>query len=76
MAMLNIRLPADAEKQLAALAKKAGQTKASYARDWLLHLLEDFEDTVVAEKSLDEFYKSGEKAISLAEVKKQLALEN
>jgi len=52
--MLGIRLPADIEKRLAALAKKTGRTKTYYARMAILEHLEDMEDTYLAEKRLND----------------------
>jgi RHH-type transcriptional regulator, rel operon repressor / antitoxin RelB len=74
--MLAIRLPEDIEKRLDLLAKKSGRTKTHYVREAVLSYLEDLEDAFEAEQALKEFYASGEKSISLAEVKKQLGLES
>jgi RHH-type rel operon transcriptional repressor/antitoxin RelB len=74
--MLAIRLPPDIEKRLAALAKKTGRTKTYYAREAILTHLENLEDAALAEKRLDEFYKSGEKAIPLEEIVKRYVLED
>ncbi|MFN0194495.1 MAG: TraY domain-containing protein [Aestuariivirga sp.] len=74
--MLAIRLPPEIEKKLERLAKKTGRTKTFYAREAILKHLEDLEDAYIAEKRLDEFYKSGEKAIPLAEVIKRYGLDN
>jgi RHH-type transcriptional regulator, rel operon repressor / antitoxin RelB len=73
--MLAIRLPPEIEKQLAALAKRTGRTKTFYAREAILNYLEDLEDTYIAEKALDKFYKSKQKTIPLAEVMKKYGLE-
>jgi RHH-type transcriptional regulator, rel operon repressor / antitoxin RelB len=73
--MLAIRLPPEIEKQLADLAKKTGRTKTFYAREAILNYLEDMEDAYIAEKALDEFYKSGETAIPLVQVRKELGLD-
>jgi RHH-type rel operon transcriptional repressor/antitoxin RelB len=74
--MLAIRLPPEIEKKLERLAKKTGRTKTFYAREAILKHIEDLEDAFIAEKRLDEFYKSGEKAIPLAEVLKRYGLGN
>ena len=73
--MLAIRLPAEIEQRLADLAKKTGRTKTFYAREAILNYLEDLEDSYIAEKRLHEFYKSGEKAIPLSQVRKELGLD-
>lgn len=74
--MLAIRLPPEIEAELAALAKRTGRTKTFYARQAILNYLEDLEDARIAEKALDEFYRSGERAIPLAEVMKEFGLDN
>jgi RHH-type transcriptional regulator, rel operon repressor / antitoxin RelB len=74
--MLAIRLPAEIEQQLERLAKKTGRTKTFYAREAILNYLEDLEDAALAEKRLNEFYKSGEKAIPLEEVLKKHGMGN
>jgi RHH-type transcriptional regulator, rel operon repressor / antitoxin RelB len=74
--MLAIRLPPGIEKQLERLAKKTGRTKTYYAREAILSYLEDLEDAALAEKRLDEFYKSGERAIPLEEVLKKYGMDN
>ncbi len=73
--MLAIRLPPEIEQQLSDLAKRTGRTKTFYAREAILTHLEDLEDLYVAEKALDEFYASGEKTVSLDQVKKELGLD-
>lgn len=73
--MLAIRLSAEMEHQLSALAKRTGRTKTFYARQAIRQLLEDLEDSYIGEKALDEFYKSGEKAIPLSEVLKDLGMD-
>jgi RHH-type transcriptional regulator, rel operon repressor / antitoxin RelB len=70
--MLAIRLPPEIDAELVALVKRTGRTKTSHAREAILRYLEDMED---AEKRLDEFYASGEKAIPLAEVLKRYGMD-
>jgi RHH-type transcriptional regulator, rel operon repressor / antitoxin RelB len=74
--MLAIDLPAEIEQQLDDLAKKTGRSKASYAREAILNYLEDLEDSLIAEKALDEHYASGAKTVSLADVKKDLGMDS
>jgi RHH-type rel operon transcriptional repressor/antitoxin RelB len=52
--MLAIRLPADIEARLEALAKATGRTKTYYACEAILEHLEDLEDTFLAEKTLEQ----------------------
>ena len=73
--MLAIRLPAEIEQRLTDMAKKTGRTKTFYAREAILNYLEDIEDAYIGEKALEEFYKSGEKSIPLAQVRKELGLD-
>jgi RHH-type transcriptional regulator, rel operon repressor / antitoxin RelB len=73
--MLAIRLPPEIEKRLDDLAKMSGRTKTHYVREAILRHLEDYEDAALAEKRLDEFYKSGEKAIPLAEIMRDLGMD-
>jgi RHH-type rel operon transcriptional repressor/antitoxin RelB len=50
--MLALRLPAEIEKRLEALAKKTGRTKSFYAREAILRHIEDFEDYHLARRRL------------------------
>jgi RHH-type transcriptional regulator, rel operon repressor / antitoxin RelB len=50
--MLALRLPADIEQRLDALAKKTGRTKSFYAREAILRHLEDIEDFHLARRRL------------------------
>jgi RHH-type transcriptional regulator, rel operon repressor / antitoxin RelB len=74
--MLAVRLPAELEQRLDALSKKTGRPKSFYMREALERQLEDIEDTYLAEAAYGEFLKSGGKTTSLADVKKQLGLDN
>lgn len=72
--MLGIRLPKEIEQRLEALAEKTGRTKSYYAREAILAHLEDMENAYLAEKRLEEFLRSGEKAVPLEEVMKRYGL--
>ena len=74
--MLAIELPKELEDRLAIVAKEAGRSSVSQARRIILDYLEDLEDAEIAEKALDEFYKSGEKAIPMAEMMKKYGLDD
>lgn len=50
--MLALRLPAEIEKRLDALAKKTGRTKSFYAREAILRHVEDLEDHHLAQRRL------------------------
>ena len=51
--MLAIRLPADIENRLAALAAKTGRTKTFYAKEAILEHLDDIEDKYLAINRLE-----------------------
>jgi len=51
--MLAIRLPAEVETRLEALAKATGRTKTFYAREAILEHLDDLEDLYLAEQQPD-----------------------
>lgn len=72
--MLGVRLPKEIEERLATLAKQTGRTMSFYAREAILAHLEDMEDAYLAEKRLEDFVKSGEKAIPLEDVRHGLGL--
>jgi RHH-type rel operon transcriptional repressor/antitoxin RelB len=50
--LLAVRLPADIEKRLDALAKATGRSKSFYVREAILEYLEDLEDIYLAEEVL------------------------
>jgi len=66
--MLALRLPAQIEKRLAALAKKTGRTKSFYAREAILRHIEDIEDYHLAQRRLA---RGGER-VSLEAIERQL----
>lgn len=72
--MLALRLPADIEQRLDALAKETHRTKSFYAREAILRYLDDLEDIYLAAHR-QEMAKSGEKMIPLDEFIQQLDLE-
>lgn len=74
--MLAIRLPKDIESRLDALAKATGRTKTYYAREAILAHLDDLEDVYLAEAALERFRASGEKAVSLEDLERRLALDD
>jgi len=66
--MLAIRLPAEVETRLAALAKATGRTKSYYAREAILEHLDDLEDLYLAEERLLAIRAGHSKTHSLEEV--------
>lgn len=51
--MMAIRLPAEIDDRLTALAKRTGRTKTYYAREAILRLIDDMEDTYIAIERLE-----------------------
>ncbi|MBF0138624.1 MAG: DUF6290 family protein [Magnetococcus sp. DMHC-1] len=69
--MLAIRLPAEVEKRLDALARATGRTKTFYAREAILEYLDDLEDIYLAEQRLLDLRAGKTQAVSLEEVMKR-----
>ncbi len=74
--MLAIRLPADIEKRLKALAKSTGRTKTFYAREAILAYIDDLEDLYLAEKRWLDIQEGRSQLYSLKEVERDLDLGN
>ena len=72
--MLAIRLPAEVEDRLEALAKATGRTKTFYAREAILEHLDDLEDLYLAEQRLIEHLADHSQFYSLGEVERRLGL--
>jgi RHH-type rel operon transcriptional repressor/antitoxin RelB len=68
--MLAVRLDADIEKRLEALAARTGRTKTFYARAAIETHLDDLEDFYLAEERMKSF-RDGD-AIPLDQVRKEL----
>lgn len=73
--MLAIRLPAEVENRLEALAKATGRTKTFYAREAILEYLEDIEDTYLAEQRLADIRSGKTKTIPLEEVMREYGMD-
>ena len=73
--MLAIRLPAEIEKRLDALAKSTGRTKTFYAREAILEHLDDLEDLYLAEERLIELRAGRSQTVPLEEVMKRYGME-
>ncbi len=74
--MLAIRLPAEIEKRLDALAKETGRTKSFYVREAILEHLDDLEDIYIAEQRLADIRSGKSKTIPLAELVKEYGLDD
>lgn len=72
--MLAIRLPAEVESRLDALAKATGRTKTFYAREAILAYLDDLEDVYLAEQRLADIRAGRSRLHSLDEVERDLGL--
>lgn len=70
--MLAVRLDAEIEKRLEALAARTGRTKTFYAREAIEAHLDDLEDFYLAEQRMKGFRDSD--AIPLAQVKAELGI--
>jgi RHH-type rel operon transcriptional repressor/antitoxin RelB len=74
--MLAIRLPADIESRLEALAKATGRTKTFYAREAILEYLDDLEDIFLAEKRIEDIRSGKSENVPLGEVMKRYGMES
>lgn len=72
--MLALRIDAETEKRLEALAARTGRTKSFYAREAILAHLDDLEDFYLAEERMRGF--RSEDAIPLAQLKAELGLDD
>jgi RHH-type rel operon transcriptional repressor/antitoxin RelB len=64
-AMLAIRLPAEIEDRLAALAEATGRTKSFYVREAIIEHLADLEDVYLAEQRSADLCAGSTKVIPL-----------
>ena len=74
--MLAIRLPAEIESRLEALAKATGRTKSFYAREAILEHLSDLEDLYLAEQRLIDIQSGKTRTLPLDDVMKRYGMEN
>jgi RHH-type rel operon transcriptional repressor/antitoxin RelB len=70
--MLAVRLDAEVERRLEALAARTGRTKTFYAREAIEAHLDDLEDFYLAEERMKTF-REGD-AIPLDQVKSELGI--
>lgn len=71
--MLAVRLDADLEARLTAVAKRTGRSKSFYAREALREKIEELEDIALLEEALRD--PEAGKTVSLDEVVKRLGLD-
>lgn len=74
--MLAIRLPADLEERLDALAKATGRTKTFYVREAIMKHLDDLEDIYLAEKRLEDIRAGRSATVPLEDVMKRYGMED
>jgi len=74
--MLAIRLPADVEARLDAMAKATGRTKSFYVRQAILEHLDDLEDLYLAEQRLIDQRAGKSDTVPLEEVMKRYGMES
>jgi len=74
--MLAIRLPAEIEDRLDALAKATGRTKSFYVREAILEYLDDLEDVYLAEKRLEDLRAGRSKTIPIEKIMKRYDMES
>ncbi|MCW2413208.1 MULTISPECIES: TraY domain-containing protein [unclassified Sphingobium] len=72
--MLALRIDAETEQRLDALAARTGRTKSFYAREAIVAHLDDLEDFYLAEERMKDF--RAEEAIPLAALKAELGLDD
>ena len=72
--MLALRLDDDLEKRVVALALRQGRKKSAVVREALIRYMEDQEDIELAEAALKKM--AGQKTYSLAEVRRELGLDD
>ena len=70
--MLAVQLPADIERRLEALAKATGRSKDSYVQEAVVEYLADLEDSYLARRRLDDIRAGRARALTLAEVERDL----
>ncbi len=72
--MLAIRLPAEIEERLEALAKATGRTKTFYAREAILEHIDDLEDLYLAEQHLTALRDGDSTTLALDELMQRYGL--
>ncbi len=72
--MLAVRLDADLEQRLTAVAKRTGRSKSYYAREAIRDKIEELEDLAAAEAAL-RYYDSAQN-ISIEQMRRELGLES
>lgn len=71
---ISIRIPADIENRLNALAEITGRTKSYYITQAILEHLDDLEDLYLAEQRLIDIRAGRSRTYTLEEVERDLGL--
>jgi RHH-type rel operon transcriptional repressor/antitoxin RelB len=66
--MLALRLPAEIEARLSALAEATGRTKSFYARKAIVEYIGDLEDLYLAEHRLADIHAGKSRTVPLEDV--------
>jgi RHH-type transcriptional regulator, rel operon repressor / antitoxin RelB len=69
---ITVRLPADEERRLNALAQRTGRSKSFYVREALTTHMEDLEDAYAAHTAYNRHVASGREARPLSELTAEL----
>ena len=72
----SVRLSPETEKRIDILAARSGRSKAYYLRELIERSLEDVEDYYLAEEVLERIRRGEETVHSLAEVERELGLDD
>lgn len=71
--MLAVRLDADLEARLDAVAKRTGRSKSHYVREALIEKIEELEDIALLEEALRD--PDAGKTISMEQMRRELGLD-
>jgi len=74
--MLGVRLPAEIERRLDALARETGRTKSFYVREAILEHLDILEDIYLAEQVVERVRRGEERVYTSEEAERMLGLED
>ena len=74
--MLAIRLPAEIEARLEALAKATGRTKTFYVREAIIEHLDDIEDIYLAQRELESVRSGQSQTVPLEDVMLRYGMES
>ncbi|HTP49485.1 MAG TPA: DUF6290 family protein [Anaeromyxobacteraceae bacterium] len=74
--MIALRLPPEIEQRLEALSKATGRSKSFYVREAILDRLEDMEDAYLGAAVLERVRAGKEKVFTMAQVRKDLGLDD